>query len=404
MEALAYAQVDLLSLLTLLICFIAEWQYGENHQFEAKIFLAMVCCNGFQLLMDGTQWLLDGVPGSVARAGLLTTSALCFVGAPVAGFFWVTYVLYQVFRDRNRIREVVLPLLVPCAVNAALALLSLPYGLEFSIDAANGYHRGPFYGLLFAICYLYLIFPNIIIFRNRKRLGRRAYLSLLLFSVPPMAAGVLQGFFYGLSLVWGSLTLSLLIVFVNMQSNYLYTDYLTGLQNRRHLDRRLREWLSPGGNSSALIGAVMVDLDKFKQINDRFGHETGDLALMEAGKLLRRSFRKEDVICRYGGDEFVVVLKAKDKAEVRNAVKRLQANVQRFNTRRGFPVPLEFSIGYDVCDSQGEANLQRFLKHIDDLMYADKHKKRQERQEAFANPGMGGENRDFSGPTDGPGA
>ncbi len=94
------------------------------------------------------------------------------------------------------------------------------------------------------------------------------------------------------------------------------TDALTGLFNRRHLEERLAEMVSGARRSGRPIGVLMLDLDRFKAINDSAGHAAGDLVLRAVADRLRAEVRREDVAGRWGGEEFVVLL---DPANVRDA-------------------------------------------------------------------------------------
>jgi diguanylate cyclase (GGDEF)-like protein/PAS domain S-box-containing protein len=85
-------------------------------------------------------------------------------------------------------------------------------------------------------------------------------------------------------------------------------DSLTGLFNRRYLDESLRSELARTKRRGTLLGVIMLDVDRFKQINDTFGHEAGDTLLQGLGRWLQANIRAGDISCRYGGDEFVLIL------------------------------------------------------------------------------------------------
>jgi diguanylate cyclase (GGDEF)-like protein len=112
--------------------------------------------------------------------------------------------------------------------------------------------------------------------------------------------------------------------------NQSIRDPLTGLFNRRYLEETLEREIKRAERGRGAVGVVMLDLDRFKNFNDTFGHNVGDMLLAELGRLLQTSIRTSDVACRYGGEEFVLVIPDADvevtcqRAErVREAVKRL---------------------------------------------------------------------------------
>jgi diguanylate cyclase (GGDEF)-like protein len=86
------------------------------------------------------------------------------------------------------------------------------------------------------------------------------------------------------------------------------TDALTGLKNRRFFDERLREEFGRAQRYGDHLSLIMLDLDHFKDVNDRHGHPAGDVVLREAGALIRGTIRDPDICARYGGEEFAVIL------------------------------------------------------------------------------------------------
>ncbi len=110
-------------------------------------------------------------------------------------------------------------------------------------------------------------------------------------------------------------------------------DPLTNLFNRRYLQETLDRELSRARRYNLSLGVVMADIDHFKRFNDTMGHDAGDLALQELGMLLQTKTRKEDVVCRYGGDEISIILPGSNLQETYERAEQLREAVRRLSVR-----------------------------------------------------------------------
>ena len=150
------------------------------------------------------------------------------------------------------------------------------------------------------------------------------------------------------------------------------TDELTGISNRRGFEILCAQLLALAARSEISVSLLMIDLDEFKRINDEYGHEAGDRALIEFSNCLIRNFRESDVIARLSGDEFSVLMSDADEAEAAIAVNRLNAFVQRGNAERGKGFQLRFSWGVARYHPGNHKNIGDVLKEADRLMYDNK--------------------------------
>lgn len=372
----AYVEINAFALAILVLIYCNIRNSTEKYTYEHRLFLLLLFANAVILLLDTGMWLLDGRPGEVSRAANMTVTTVYFCLNPFPCAVWFLLAHCYVFPDSKRSGKLFRLVSVPFVLVAAMSLISAFTGWFFYFDAKNVYHRGKLFFLMAGFCFSFLIAAQIMIVIYRRRIEWKRYFPIFIFSFPPLIGTLLQSLFYGLSLIWPSMAVSILIVFFNLQNDLMYRDPLTGLYNRRQLDRFLRTQLLRGG----LTAGMMVDINHFKEINDRFGHSMGDRALIEAGRILSRSFGRNDLVCRYGGDEFVVLFGIRSEKDIWSAQERIRKNLARFAKRECAPFLLDFSMGCDVY-RKGEQNGKQFIRHIDTLMYQDKKRRRFSRAE-----------------------
>jgi len=352
--------------------------FNINHRtdkqlLEQKLFVALLAFNALILLLDTAMWLLDGKPGFLLRIIYLFITACYYCLNPVICMLWSFYADYQVFKSGAHLKRILIPMIFPMCINFILSFLSVFKGYMFYIDAHNIYHRGPYFLIMAAMSYFYLMYTLLFIILKQKRIEKHNFAPLLAFALPPFVGGMIQVLIYGVSLIWVCVTISILIIYINIQNHQLYTDYLTGLFNRRQLDNFLQQQ-SPAIAEERLLAGLMIDLDSFKMINDIYGHDVGDQALKNTAKILKKTFRKNDFISRYGGDEFVVVMDIEESSDLNRAVYRLKENVKQFNGQKIAPYTLSLSVGCDIYTPMPGFTFQHFIKHIDNLMYQEKQK------------------------------
>lgn len=152
------------------------------------------------------------------------------------------------------------------------------------------------------------------------------------------------------------------------------TDELTNLYNRRGFFVLAEQQLKVASRLNSYYCMLFIDLDGLKQINDNFGHEIGDRAIIDAARVLEKSCREADIVARLGGDEFVIFA-TNDLDNAEKICDRLQTNVALFNQNSDRPYQLSMSIGVQCCLPQDNVPLETLLAQADELMYIQKRQK-----------------------------
>jgi diguanylate cyclase (GGDEF)-like protein len=154
-------------------------------------------------------------------------------------------------------------------------------------------------------------------------------------------------------------------------------DPLTDLFNRRYLEETLDREILRASRLQRPVGVIMLDLDYFKSFNDRFGHDAGDTLLRELSKLLRKEVRSSDIACRYGGEEFALILPEISLEDVRERAEQLREEIKHLVVKHHGRTleTLTISLGIAMFPEHGAAG-KAILQAADAALYEAKHKGR----------------------------
>jgi diguanylate cyclase (GGDEF)-like protein len=158
--------------------------------------------------------------------------------------------------------------------------------------------------------------------------------------------------------------------------NLSLIDDLTGLNNRRGFLRLGEHHAKLAYRTGKPFLVAFIDLDGMKQINDTFGHQEGNHALVDASNILKDSFRQSDILARIGGDEFAALVVEASDESVETIIHRIQHKLDSLNADPGRRYDLSLSIGIAAADLTEHADLEVLLSQADALMYQHKNSKR----------------------------
>jgi len=151
------------------------------------------------------------------------------------------------------------------------------------------------------------------------------------------------------------------------------TDGLTGLYNHREFYQALRRELERARRYRHTLSLLMIDVDDFKQFNDRFGHPAGDFALRNIAELLRKCARTTDIIARYGGEEFAVILPESTPGGALLVAERIKSEVAMHNFILNASDPVHLTVSMGIYSSEnGEASEDQIVSLADEASYLAK--------------------------------
>ncbi len=155
------------------------------------------------------------------------------------------------------------------------------------------------------------------------------------------------------------------------------TDSLTGLFNRRHFFTLTEHWCENAADFPIEISAMMIDIDHFKQINDIYGHPAGDEVLVKAAQAIQNALRTDDILCRYGGEEFSILLPNTNLMAAQLVAERVRQTVEKMKIRyEDQVIQLTVSIGVADLLNSPKHSVMGLLGHADQALYKAKHKGR----------------------------
>lgn len=371
MDYLSIITIDLYSIVLLLCIYVQTYKIIESGLLDQKLYKRMLQTTILLLVLDIFS-RFDGKSATAYIAMNHIANFLMFIVNLLLPSLWLMYSNYQVFHEKKKLRRLLYPLILINVVNAVMLVISQYAGWLYYIDLNNIYHRGPLYWFPVCITIILIAVSLVTIVVNHKKIENKYIFQLVIFPIPPLICVILQTVFYGTSFILSGITISLLILFLNIQNHSLNIDYHTGAYNRRGLELYMAEKINLS-TEEKMFSAIWIDLDDFKLINDTFGHNTGDHVLVTTAKLLKCCIKPTDFIARFGGDEFFIGLDISNKEALEEVVERIKESVINYNERNANRYKLSLSMGYAVYTYQTHLKAEDFLKQIDELMYIDKY-------------------------------
>lgn len=320
----------------------------------SMIFSSLI--NMFGYLFDGENYYLS-----------LFLDLGYYITFAISAYLWFLYVTNQILSRKNFIVVALLMLIFPII---AIVLSSIP-NLVFTIDYNGVFNRGTYFWLVYSIVIFIVLMPYFILLFHLKQMPYRELLIHFTFPILPVIALILQFIFYGLDIFYITIAISCCMKYIMRQNDYVDTDFLTGLHNRIRLNDFCLKKINKYNKKGYTVVGFMLDINKFKSINDTYGHFEGDIALINAAKILKNSFSTNDALFRYAGDEFIAFKIIKSTHDIEKTLDSIQLEEQKFN-ENSKTYSISFAVGINIINPNEAFDYEDFLNNVDSSMYESK--------------------------------
>ena len=379
--AILYLEINLLSLI--IIAIILHKTNGLSKMVAQRNFAMSIVAEMVFFAFDTLYVLVNsgvlrfGAADSIVK---LMCKEIYFFSTAMMCFFWFIY--FEHLRSTAFVREKKNVRIASCILWAMgiLLFINLFTGFLFSVDADGTYHRGSFFILTYILSYSYVLIAyirTICGMLDKSYTGDRNTLRLLvIFPAAPGAAGIFQFIYPRLPIACGVLAITTLLLYLNWIDQLISLDPLTGLNNRKQLGHFYDHW-TKNHSEGDTINVLMIDANKFKSINDTYGHVEGDRALKNIAESLKlgcKGLPKRANIARYGGDEFAVLFEASNQDDIGHLIDSIRQQLADINERTKVPFELTVSIG--SASSDGTLSLKELIDKADEAMYEEKEASR----------------------------
>ncbi len=322
--------------------------------------------------------LVDGGVLSSDIKMLYLSNVFTYILISIASYQW--FLLSEAIQKDKAVENTPVKWLlsVPVWIMAILCVTAYRTGLPFYVDEAGKIVNGKFYLVLIIVPFAYMIASSIKAFiRAFSRDGyadRNIYLMIGFFPLAPIILGALQAVYWRIPFLCYGAVAAVYYIYISILDNLISIDPLTQMNNRTQMYKYLTLKMRNEEPGMSLF-LMIIDVDKFKGINDTYGHIEGDRALVKISDAIKNACqgpRNRFFVSRYGGDEFIVVAEMAYKAEAVWLADQIKNNVRRAAEEGDQKYNLSVSIGIAQYDYNSPITIPAFIARADSDLYKQK--------------------------------
>lgn len=373
-------------IVVLLMVFLLKYRSknGKNIHQDDRIYNLMAVITLLGAVVETAAFLVDGKDITGGYIVNYAANSLSFLGTVSIGFLWCIYVDLHVYKNYNKTLRKIKILMLPWTIEIMAIIYNL-FGTSFlfGVSDENLYYRGAYVALGYITLLIYFACSIIIVATTGGQALHLSFFPIQYFIAPCLAGVIAQFIWYGITTSWISVAIAMIFVQMQADTENMMTDTLSGVYNRKFLNRILADRKIKSIDS---LYGIMIDINDLKTINDKFGHSRGDKAISTVGDIISNSVPDGGIPVRYAGDEFIVLLSGVSQQIADDTLIDIQKNIESFNRLEKVPFVLSASIG--MTKLREDDNADTFLTRMDEKMYEEKRKYYREKKKGGGRRGI----------------
>lgn len=334
---------------------------------SSHLYFRLLWMTVFLLALEVLSWAFDRVPGQNVLNYLLNMAFAW--STSVLTCMLASYIDYHMFGSYERLKKRWF-YICPFILTGILLIINLFEPIIFSVNLDNIYRREPLMILLPIINISTLVYICYLALKHRKQIQKEVIWVILLYVLMPAIVAFFQVALFGVFILWPMMAVTLVLTYIFLETISTSRDYLTGLLSRHRIDDYLEYMLK---HKKAFL-LVMLDLNRFKAINDTYGHLRGDWALKVFSESLLKQFGKGKVVGRYGGDEFILILEKMELSAMMDRLAKVNVEMHELYSTGKADFLISFSYGCFERAADDNISYNDIIHIVDQRMYCHKEK------------------------------
>ncbi|MBN2504240.1 MAG: GGDEF domain-containing protein [Bacilli bacterium] len=360
--------INLFSLIILVTMLVITKVKRDVYSYSSTLLHWIISVTIAALIVEPISWIFDGSTAYGMKFVNYTSNLLLIVVAPVLIGLWGSYLDYHIYGDKKRLRKLHF-YQVPTYLTLVLLVVNAFYPLVFHVTDVNRYIVGDFFWIRYIFIYSVYVYLMYLLFKSRKHLNSYTIFGIAAFFLLPLIGSIMQLIYVEFFFTWTMLAFCVVVVYIFLETTSGNTDYLTALYSRNALENYVKSLYERDRD----FCAMMIDLDRFKEVNDKFGHRSGDEVLIAFGKVLEKMTPKGSFVSRYGGDEFFIVFASSQGELINKYALDIREEMKKDTVISAYPF---VSFSYGFVKAHKSVSFDEFFNIADRNMYDDKEKKK----------------------------